>query len=360
MNRINNVRWDITGYCNLKCKHCQAMNYYENKEQKNNDLNFKDICTVIDKLKALNVGSIGLLGGEPLIRKDIFSIFKYIKKQNITLVLNTNGILITSKNVNNILNYCDNIIISLDGITSQTHDWLRGSGSFSKTLHGINLLLKNRTDKNKIGISFVLNRYNYNQTIKLSAFCNTLKIDFCLVDVVHETGNAIKNWNDLYLPDQELLESIKNLILNWNYDDKTNLDLRMYTNLFRDKILKENGIKLPTRYIQDSPGISSIYLLNDATVLPNQFLAYLEGNEKFKSYSLLNKSFQEITESEDFNSFLNLYNKKSYLKTYVPCNKCNYSGKECQLSPVSFLLNKKTPIRICNIINKQSKINQEV
>ena len=178
MNRINNVRWDITGYCNLKCKHCQAMNYYENNGQKNNDLNFKNICIIIDKLHALNVGSIGLLGGEPLIRKDIFLILEYIKQKNIKLVLNTNGTLINTKNVQNILNCCDNVIVSLDGITSQTHDWLRGPSSFLKALQGISLLLKNKTDKNKIGISFVLNKYNYNQAVNLSVFLQLFRNRF--------------------------------------------------------------------------------------------------------------------------------------------------------------------------------------
>lgn len=83
------IRWDITGSCNLKCKHCQASKYYNSNLSKK-DLSTEQVFSIIDKISQIGVDNVALLGGEPLMRKDIIEILKYFKSKNIKTSLNTN------------------------------------------------------------------------------------------------------------------------------------------------------------------------------------------------------------------------------------------------------------------------------
>lgn len=341
---IKNVRWDITGVCNLSCNHCQAAKYYQNNA---NDLDIDKIKIVVDKLVEADVETIGLLGGEPLVRKDIIEIAKYIKSKKIRLVMNTNGILINENNIHHLIENCDNIVVSLDGVCKVSHEKLRGIGTFDKTVKNIKLLCANRKDK-KIGVSYVLNQHNYKDADKIYEFMKSLNVDYCLVDVVHETGNAKENWDKISLNEEAIIESLEKLITNWNFESDVVLVPRMYTNLFRDKIYSKTGVWLNDKYVCDAPGITSLYMLNDGTVLPNQFFAYIEGEKIFPKKSLVEYSFEEIFSQPEYQDFINLYDDQLFLNYYIPCKTCKYSGKQCNPSPVSYYFGRKTPVDICN------------
>ena len=110
--KINEVYFHVTQRCNFNCTYC----YNRDNLQSLNDLNFKEVCDIIDKLKAISVRAIVLTGGEPLLRKDIVDIAKYIHLKGIACVLLTNGSLLHDNY--EILNYVDTVIISLDDINT--------------------------------------------------------------------------------------------------------------------------------------------------------------------------------------------------------------------------------------------------
>jgi MoaA/NifB/PqqE/SkfB family radical SAM enzyme len=344
--RLKVVRWDITGTCNLKCKHCQAADYYYNKNNKINDLSTEEAITVIDKLASYGTESIGILGGEPLIRKDIIYLMSYIRDKGIKVVLNTNAMLVNRYDTKSIVDNIDNIVISIDGTNVKEHDLLRGNGSFEEVFKNIKLLNQFKGSK-KIGVSYVLNKHNYKSTDKLYNFMKELDIDYCLVDVVHETGSAVNNWNDLALSEDEIVSSIKTLVSSWDFSGKIMLVPRMYTNLFRDKLQKVTGIRLNNKYVCDAPGITSLYILNDGKVVPTQFLSYLDNKNKFSSKSLVDYSLDEILNDNDFKKFIKLYDDRLWESYYKPCSTCKYSGKQCNPSPVAYYLDREIPIPIC-------------
>lgn len=138
------LTWEITSECNLRCSHC----YYYNQKEKfdsSNDLSTEKIMKILDELKEMDIINVILTGGEALLRKDIFVIINKIKANNISLKLSSNGIIISkeiAKQLSGILNpKMDEIQISLDGATAETHDKTRGIGSFKQTIHGIKNLI---------------------------------------------------------------------------------------------------------------------------------------------------------------------------------------------------------------------------
>lgn len=344
--KIKNVRWDITNKCNLKCRHCQAFTYYE-ENSLSSDLTTEQAIYVIDQLAECSVEKVVLLGGEPLLRRDLVEILKYMSSKGIRASINTNGILLDNFLVEDILENVESIIVSVDGVLEEEHDQLRGVGTYNKTIENIGKLIEKKNGQT-IGISYVINKYNAKSSSKICDFVNGLNVDFCNIDIVHRTGNANDYWGMIGLSDVEMVQSVMELIENWDFASKAILVPRMFSNKFRDMLTKSIGVRLNDKFVCEAPGITSIYILNNGVVVPSQFLAYSEESKGFNSWSILEKSIDEIVQNNDFKKFLKLYEKKLYKDFYVPCKDCEYSGKQCKPSPVSYWLGRDTPIVMCN------------
>lgn len=345
MQYIKSVRWDITRNCNLNCFHCQASIYKETKLS-NHDLDFNEVCNLIDQLKELGVKSIGLLGGELLARTDIINILKYINKNGIYTTLNTNGLLINNFNINDLLSSSDTILVSLDGTNSIDHDKLRGKGTFELATGNVKKMLKYR-DNTIIGISYVLNKFNINSINEIPEFIKRIGVDYISIDVVHRTGNADLYWNKVGLTDEDVFNASKLLAKAINKNPDLDMRLRQVTNRVRDLILKETGFKLPDKFVCEAPARSSLFISNDGMILPSQFFAYIDNNFKTNSCDSKKYKIKDIIKNEEFREFNNLYKQQLYLKYYEPCRKCLYSGKQCNPSPISYYFNNKIPVSLC-------------
>lgn len=349
---IDVVRWDITGKCNMACKHCQASKFYMDK--KNNDLSLKDVCTIIDRLAVAGVHRVALLGGEPLIREDIIEILEYLKKKNILVTLNTNLMLLQKFDVKKLLELLQGVNVSLDGTNSEEHDQFRNvRGGFEKTYNNILELQKYR-DKQFINISMVINKYNANSVENIQSLVEKLKIDNCLIDVVNKIGNADENWEEIALTRQEVIETSVRLITSWNFKSNTKLILRYCSNAFRDYLEEKTGIRLLDKYVWDAPGKTSFYITNDGILYPSHVMAYQEKKRFFKSQSLVEHSMSEILENSCFKEFLSYYELDLPRTYYETCKECKYCGTKCYPSPIGYWFHNRIPIDVCGIQNKKN------
>lgn len=80
----------ITTSCNYNCIYCYADGY-----KKNNKLSLEKTLSIIDEAKVLGAESINILGGEPLLNKDLDRIIYHINNKHMRVMLFTNGSLIT-------------------------------------------------------------------------------------------------------------------------------------------------------------------------------------------------------------------------------------------------------------------------
>lgn len=129
--KLNLIQIELTGYCNMNCKHCRAKN--EPKIFFNID-NFNLIMQLI-KREAGNDFKLTFSGGEPFLHKEILEYIKLAKKNGISsLVVTTNGSLVKENYLKyiNSLNFPNFIIqISLDSLNEKIHDEFRGfNGAF--------------------------------------------------------------------------------------------------------------------------------------------------------------------------------------------------------------------------------------
>ena len=156
---IKNIEIVVTNRCNLKCRHCCADAFDACCED---HLTIEDIKKIIDSAERLNVKSIVITGGEPMLRKDFFEIVDYLKEHfSGHCNLMTNGMFINEKNVDKLISCFEGFNISLDGYDEETCSKIRGAGVFGKVISNIEMLKQHGMPAKRIAVSMVETSYTY-------------------------------------------------------------------------------------------------------------------------------------------------------------------------------------------------------
>jgi MoaA/NifB/PqqE/SkfB family radical SAM enzyme len=119
--------------CNLNCAGCYAKSY-----QKKDDLPFEIMDRVVKEAKEIGVAFFTILGGEPFLRGDLFSLFE--KHSDVYFQVFTNSTLLNEK-VGKKLVEMGNVAIqiSLEGF-KKDDDKRRGKGHFEKAMTAMDIL----------------------------------------------------------------------------------------------------------------------------------------------------------------------------------------------------------------------------
>ena len=133
--------WETTVRCNLACAHCRRL---ESNAAGVADLTTSQGEALIDQLAELGrrqpqMPVLVFSGGEPLCRRDLFSLMDKARQHGIILALATNGTTIGRAEAQRIRESgIARVSVSLDGATAEVHDRMRQiPGAFDKALEGI-------------------------------------------------------------------------------------------------------------------------------------------------------------------------------------------------------------------------------
>ena len=176
------VAWDITYKCNLDCFFCDRQTFYHDKINK--DLTYTQAKTVVDHLVDADVMSIGITGGEALLRNDLEDIVQYAADSGLVVTLSTNGTLITKSRAKKLANLVQSISISLDGL-ADTHDKVRGNnGAYKRAIRGLKILAETNPRSCAIGVNFVLNKYNFQELREVFETVRNIGADYFFIQPV--------------------------------------------------------------------------------------------------------------------------------------------------------------------------------
>jgi radical SAM protein with 4Fe4S-binding SPASM domain len=132
----------VTGHCNLQCHHC----WLDCRPGPSCPAVPRDtIYRITGEMSALGIKRVHLTGGEALTHPHWFEILSYSCRLTDfdEICMQTNAILLTPDSVERIRTLpLEKLIIqvSLDGATSESHDRVRGAGSFDLAMAGLRLL----------------------------------------------------------------------------------------------------------------------------------------------------------------------------------------------------------------------------
>jgi radical SAM protein with 4Fe4S-binding SPASM domain len=203
------AEFELTLGCNLRCKHCYISAGVSNRD----NLTLREIEDTLDDLYEINKEDIRgkrivLTGGEPFQRKDLLSIVDSIRKRKFTTMINSNGLLIENDQMNYFSNSEDvQICVSLDG-TQESHEEIRGKGTYYPTLEKIKELSKRGVP---VAINMLCHQGNYKELGSLIEDTKDINLQGINPVPVVLMGRAKENHLDS-VPEKELYQEIFKII----------------------------------------------------------------------------------------------------------------------------------------------------
>ena len=202
---FSGLQISITDECQLNCKHC----YNQNNVRKNKFVSLHEIKNYYNKIMSLkgylktydtNNGKVTITGGEPFLNEELKEIINYFFQLGYRTLILTNGLIYKEEITDTLLKTNSTLQISIDGMKDK-HNYIRGNGTFEKTVENIKKYIKNGVT---VYISFTSNMYNYKEYPKVFMFFKNL--------------GAKVIWQDRYTYEDgfNLKPLDKNATIQWN------------------------------------------------------------------------------------------------------------------------------------------------
>jgi len=178
---INYVRISVTDRCDFRCIYCMSeeMEFVPRAQL----LTLEEISTIAHVFTLLGINKIRITGGEPLIRKNVISLFN--KLGNLDgleeLTTTTNGSQLTKLAMPLKEAGVNRINISLDSLKPDRFKRITRTGNLDKVLNGIDKALSVGFDKIKINTVILKNR-NHDEIIDLVSFAVMKNIDISFIE----------------------------------------------------------------------------------------------------------------------------------------------------------------------------------
>jgi len=131
---LSSVFFHLTAQCNLSCLHC-----YLPRPAEDRHLPAGLVIRLIDEVVESGGRGVTLSGGEPLLHPEIERILDHATRK-ISVRLLTNGTLIDGEWAARLSGMNVTVQVSVEGSTRESHDRIRGKGSFEKAMMAVELL----------------------------------------------------------------------------------------------------------------------------------------------------------------------------------------------------------------------------
>ncbi|HEY4716415.1 MAG TPA: radical SAM protein [bacterium] len=171
----------LTAKCNLKCKHC-----YLGKAS-NAELPIKIATKAVKEFERMQGLRLIVSGGEPLLYSHFDELNGFLSGSKLRRILLTNGFLLTEIDLG-MLNF-DEIQVSVDGI-GDSHDRIRGKGSFNRTMAGVEAAKKAGF---QISIATMVTEYNKNEFSEMERLLKSKSIKEWGIDMPCVSGYLQEN-----------------------------------------------------------------------------------------------------------------------------------------------------------------------
>jgi SynChlorMet cassette radical SAM/SPASM protein ScmF len=197
----------LTTQCNMRCRHCAYdANYIDSGKQVDRFLDIKIIEKALREGIPLGLRSVKLSGGEPLLHPQFVDIIQLISEANLSINIETNGVLLNSKIVH-VLSMTSKpvfVAVSLDGKDAQSHEFLRGvHGCFEKVTRGISSLVDAGIHPE---IIMCIHKENIDEIEDCANLAADLGCSLMKISMIHETGRKNENGSLKLLSFEELYE----------------------------------------------------------------------------------------------------------------------------------------------------------
>jgi AdoMet-dependent heme synthase len=187
--------WRATGACNYSCVYC---NVDADMEKSPDELDTEWGLRLVDQIYEFGSQWFGIKGGEPLLRKDLFTLIAHAKDLGLDVLLLTNGYYVDDEILDNLTKYNVYTSISIDG-SEKANDSLRGKGSYKAAVSAIQKLSE-RGILN--GLSMAITNLNLNEADHIVGLAEKYHARFVWFNHLVPTGRAKHHLNLEPTPEQ--------------------------------------------------------------------------------------------------------------------------------------------------------------
>jgi SynChlorMet cassette radical SAM/SPASM protein ScmF len=140
---INSLYFYLTEGCNLACRHCWMGPRFDAAGDRYPTLAVDLFETAIREAKPLGLSGVKLTGGEPLLHPRFARLLEIVRREELDLTIETNGLLCTPEIAAEIARCPKRFVsVSIDGTDAATHEWVRGvPGSFEAARQAVRNLV---------------------------------------------------------------------------------------------------------------------------------------------------------------------------------------------------------------------------
>jgi len=297
--RFLRLHFEVTGKCNLRCRHCYNSEYLKNGE----DLTTLEVKTIINKAKNIGCETFTFSGGEPFCRKDIVEIIKYAGDPVIFI---TNSYNLTKDLLKKIakINKTIEFRVSWDGYNG--HFFIR-----KKEWESVLEKIKELIDLGFIvTVNSSLIKQNVNELERMYEEVVKLKIDRWRVDVPYVSGSFVKNSSVMSVDLTKAFPVIRNIVKSYLFN-KPNIEIDIIQ-AFRSQLLKQESF---FNFDKNSHPCDYRRVL---AIRPDGGMSYCATWNKVFG-NVLKEEINDITLKKEWQDF-----EKIKIKNLNKCNKCKY------------------------------------
>ncbi len=318
IENIKDIEFKLTNKCNLKCLHCAASADINNKDL----LSTEQIIKILNKIFKMNIDTLLLTGGEPLIRKDIKELLSYIRQEfkgKVNLI--TNGTLIDKEMAVILKKSVNAISISVDGYDEKSTEYIRGKDVYKKIVQAISYLKEVGFTKDTINLTMTCTYQNFNHKDDFNNLCEKLGVTG-EVRKFSAMGRGLKNYKDIGINDYLAFSSINSQ------------DIETIRENLECKIFCKAGIKK--------------FMINE---LGDMYPCLILENEEYKFGNIIKEEPNCIFNSKEYYEFVKNKLQRSIVDDVLKCKNCNvryFCMDKCLGENIAYYSNKEICEERCN------------
>lgn len=183
----------VTTACNRSCAFCICPDIQKKT------LTTKQWKDIIHRLGALGCLRIKIQGGEPTLREDFRELSKEAQDSGMITAVVSNGILIVSRP--ELLDYLDELVISLDSTRESVNDRIRGAGAFKATVKAMDIALEKGV---RTFVNMVVARENLPDVEDMLVFCEEKNVHLNIQPVMFDRKYFADKIQELVLSNDEI------------------------------------------------------------------------------------------------------------------------------------------------------------
>jgi radical SAM protein with 4Fe4S-binding SPASM domain len=180
------VHLEVVAACNLKCSHCFAGPLPRHDPP----LTLSELDGLFATLAGMGCFRLGLTGGEPTLRHDLFDVLDLATSHGLHPCLTTNGLTITDAMAREFgkrdlvwLN------VSLDGATAESNDAVRGAGTFDRVVDRLRVL----AEHTRFTVAFTIMRSNAHEIAACATLAERVGAGTAVFRPLYPAGAALRN-----------------------------------------------------------------------------------------------------------------------------------------------------------------------